>query len=382
MKPSQPMQVISRRLTSPRAPSTPPQSEHAPDKVDEKTPGSLSSREESAGTPTPREERRKTERKRGGEPVMDTGDWRIQLRPDSRKRIVDKIYVQEGLQELKKFAIRFEEKIYTTATNQYDYLRKISLEMLSMEIRSQNTMPTAPMDPTASHSMPPEVQNQGLFLPILLSTDQSQARQQLVSQNMQNCMASNGVQSYAGLQTALPPVSGVTQTIPNTVVQNPNMQSIPGVSQNSVGNSMGQGIPSTMFVNSQRQMPASLDSTAQTGHAKGADWQEEIYQKVISLIYCSLDGVHYAIVLQDFNGKRRPIFAEQFYNEKLVTDVLKTGVKEWLRVHGDHVKIEAVEKAITQIMMGEEAEEMSSRAKKRPGRLLKKVDLHAPISML
>jgi hypothetical protein len=29
----------------------------------------------------------------------------------------------------------------------------------------------------------------------------------------------------------LPPVSGVTQTIPNTVVQNPNMQSIPGVSQ-------------------------------------------------------------------------------------------------------------------------------------------------------
>jgi len=62
MKPSQPMQVITRRLTSPRAPSTPPQSEHAPDKVDEKTPGS---REESAGTPTAREERRKTERERG-----------------------------------------------------------------------------------------------------------------------------------------------------------------------------------------------------------------------------------------------------------------------------------------------------------------------------
>jgi hypothetical protein len=79
---------------------------------------------------------------------------------------------------------------------------------------------------------------------------------------------------------------------------------------------------------------------------------------------------------------RRPIFAEQFYNEKLVTDVLKTGVKEWFRVHGDHVKSEAVEKAINQIMMGEEAEEMSSGAKKRPGRLLKKVDLLAPISML
>ena len=47
-----------------------------------------------------------------------------------------------------------------------------------------------------------------------------------------------------------------------------------------------------------------------------------------------------------------------------MTDVLKTWVKEWLRVHGDHVKSEAVEKAITQIMMGEEAEEMRSRAKK------------------
>jgi hypothetical protein len=35
------------------------------------------------------------------------------------------------------------------------------------------------------------------------------------------------------------------------------MQSIPGVSQNSVGNSMGQGIPSTMFANSQRQMPGN-----------------------------------------------------------------------------------------------------------------------------
>ncbi|KAJ6932309.1 hypothetical protein NC651_007900 [Populus alba x Populus x berolinensis] len=69
--------------------------------------------------------------------------------------------------------------------------------------------------------MPPEVQNPGLFLPILLSTDQSQ-----------------------------------------------------------------------------RQMRASLDSTAQTGHAKGADWQEEIYQ------ICSLDGVHVCHSLARFQWKR------------------------------------------------------------------------------
>ncbi|XP_061981613.1 mediator of RNA polymerase II transcription subunit 15a-like isoform X1 [Populus nigra] len=88
----------------------------------------------------------------GGEPVIDMGDWRIQLQPDSRKRIVDKILEilkrhlpfssQEGLQELKKIAVRFEEKIYSAATNQSDYLRKISLKMLTMETRSQNTIPT------------------------------------------------------------------------------------------------------------------------------------------------------------------------------------------------------------------------------------------------
>jgi len=27
----------------------------------------------------------------GGEPVMDTGDWRTQLQPDSRQRIVNKM---------------------------------------------------------------------------------------------------------------------------------------------------------------------------------------------------------------------------------------------------------------------------------------------------
>ncbi|KAG6780296.1 hypothetical protein POTOM_013150 [Populus tomentosa] len=102
--------------------------------------------------------------------------------------------------------------------------------------------------------MPPQVHNQGQSLPISLPTNQSQACQQL-SQNMQNSMSSNEVQSSAGLQSAMPSVSGLTQTISNTVGQNANMQSISGVSQNPVGNSMGQGIPSNMFVNSQRQMP-------------------------------------------------------------------------------------------------------------------------------
>jgi hypothetical protein len=39
---------------------------------------------------------------------MDTGDWRIQLQPDSRKRIVDKMYVQ--VLQNSKFFIYMKEK--------------------------------------------------------------------------------------------------------------------------------------------------------------------------------------------------------------------------------------------------------------------------------
>ncbi|KAK9286495.1 hypothetical protein L1049_014893 [Liquidambar formosana] len=62
-----------------------------------------------------------------------------------------------------------------------------------------------------------------------------------------------------------------------------------------------------------------------------------------------------------------PIFAEQFFNEKLITEILKIGVgvgaQQWVRLVGDYVKREAIEKAVKAIMVGEKAEEMRSRAK-------------------
>ncbi|XP_039138381.1 mediator of RNA polymerase II transcription subunit 15a-like [Dioscorea cayenensis subsp. rotundata] len=82
----------------------------------------------------------------GGDPPA--GDWRTQLQSKARQRIVNKVMetlerhlpipASEGLNELKKIAVRFEEKIYTAAMSQIDYLRKISLKMLSMEIKTQN----------------------------------------------------------------------------------------------------------------------------------------------------------------------------------------------------------------------------------------------------
>ncbi|XP_054777921.1 probable UDP-glucosyl transferase 73B6 [Prosopis cineraria] len=62
-----------------------------------------------------------------------------------------------------------------------------------------------------------------------------------------------------------------------------------------------------------------------------------------------------------------PVYAEQFYNEKLVSEVLKigvpVGVTKWARVMGDDsIKWEAIEKAVNRGMQGEEAEEMRNRA--------------------
>ncbi|XWS20489.1 hypothetical protein CRYUN_Cryun31cG0105300 [Craigia yunnanensis] len=200
-----------------------------------------------------------------GEPTMETGDWRTQLQPVSRQRIVNKILDTlkrhlpfsgpGGLNELRKIAVRFEEKIFTAASSQPDYLRRISLKMLTMENKSQNTIPntgnnSSPPD-LGSQGMQNQVHSQGQSIPIPLQSNQSQARQQLLPQNVPNNMATAGVQSSAGLQSGMPSVSGLTQNpMPNVVGQNSNMQSISGISQNS----LGQGMSSNIFANQQRQM--------------------------------------------------------------------------------------------------------------------------------
>ncbi|XP_073025818.1 scopoletin glucosyltransferase-like [Primulina eburnea] len=59
--------------------------------------------------------------------------------------------------------------------------------------------------------------------------------------------------------------------------------------------------------------------------------------------------------------------AEQFFNEKLVTDVLKTGVsvgnKIWRKVGSEGVASASVSMAVRRVMIGEEAEEIRCRAK-------------------
>lgn len=63
-----------------------------------------------------------------------------------------------------------------------------------------------------------------------------------------------------------------------------------------------------------------------------------------------------------------PMYGEQFYNAKFLTDIVKigvgVGVQTWIGMGGgEPVKKEVIEKAVRRIMVGQEAEEMRNRAK-------------------
>ncbi|KAJ0970363.1 hypothetical protein J5N97_023240 [Dioscorea zingiberensis] len=170
----------------------------------------------------------------GGDPPA--GDWRSQLQPESRHRIVNKIMetlqrhlpipASEGLTELKKIAVRFEEKIHTAATSQTDYLRKISLKMLSMETKTQNPQAINPssMNPAvgnqsvdaASVGIQSQVGNQGQSLPIV---NQSSLQQPHLAQNLTNNTPSASMQVSSGLRLLCHPCPECLNPLYPTVMQ-------------------------------------------------------------------------------------------------------------------------------------------------------------------
>ncbi|KAK6791664.1 hypothetical protein RDI58_010745 [Solanum bulbocastanum] len=80
--------------------------------------------------------------------AMDSGDWRTQLPSGSRERILCLYGKKEltmhilslGKTENRslKIAVKFEQKVYNAATSQEDFLRKITIKMLTMEIKSKD----------------------------------------------------------------------------------------------------------------------------------------------------------------------------------------------------------------------------------------------------
>ncbi|XP_024985083.1 mediator of RNA polymerase II transcription subunit 15a-like isoform X3 [Cynara cardunculus var. scolymus] len=142
-----------------------------------------------------------------------------------------------------------------------DYMRKISIKLLAMENRAANPIANSLQSNSAGNSANPsdpgsqgmqQVNNQGQSL------NHPQAGQQILPPSIHNNIASSGGQGSAGISSALQPGSSLSQsTMPIISGQNSGLQNIQNISRvqpNSVGNSMGQGIPSNNFV-SQRQIP-------------------------------------------------------------------------------------------------------------------------------
>ncbi|OMP01458.1 putative transcription cofactor [Corchorus olitorius] len=184
---------------------------------------------------------------------MDTVDWRSQMSLDSRKRIIAHLIQklektipfsgQSGLIELKQIAA--------------DYLRRISEKLHAIlegkfKKAAQDKGNKSEPSPTDSQSMQQQnqIHSQGQIIPILKESNQSQACQQLLPQNVQNNMASSGFQS------------GMPRPVNNFGGQNMQIN-ISGFSQNS----MGQGMPSHIYSIQPRQMQGVQQNNAGQGNA-------------------------------------------------------------------------------------------------------------------
>ncbi|WOL11985.1 mediator of RNA polymerase II transcription subunit 15a [Canna indica] len=193
-----------------------------------------------------------------------SADWRTEFPHESRQKIVDKITntlkrhlsipASDGSNELQQIAIQFENKIYTAAANQNDYLRKISMKMLSMESKSQQSAPINPstsnntvtnQNPSESASLGIQSQpnNQG-------QSSLSIPSQQLLPQNIQN-NTSVTASSPANLPSAVP-ITGLSQSAISSVSQSSSLQTMPGT--NTANNTLGKTAVSDIYANVQRQI--------------------------------------------------------------------------------------------------------------------------------
>ncbi|VAI81520.1 unnamed protein product [Triticum turgidum subsp. durum] len=158
----------------------------------------------------------------------------------------------DGVNELQKIAVRFEEKIYTAATNQSDYLRKISLKMLSMETKTQQAAGNAQVIPNQNNStpgLPSEGSNQAQPSAIPLMSQQ-QARQP----NTTSVQASS--------------LTNIGQNLPG-VNQTSTMQNVSVMPQNTMNNGLAQGTSQDIYA-AQRQM---------AGRQQQQQSQQLIYQQ-------------------------------------------------------------------------------------------------------
>ncbi|KAJ4785038.1 mediator of RNA polymerase II transcription subunit 15a-like protein [Rhynchospora pubera] len=212
-------------------------------------------------------------------------DWRSQLQPDARQRIVNKIMdtlrrhispsAPDGLNELHKIAVRFEEKIYSAATSQPDYLRKISLKMLSMETKTQ---------PGLNPALPNQNRiNPGVGIMSQQQTGPNPSQSLTMPHSMNEPPALN--------QQQQPPLSQGSPNIPSSVgglngaTNNPPM-SRPSMSNNNPMSvpggtgGLGGSLTTDMYSNNQRrQQPQQLSSQDQILYQQELAMRQKLQQQ-------------------------------------------------------------------------------------------------------
>ncbi|XP_062175193.1 mediator of RNA polymerase II transcription subunit 15a-like isoform X4 [Alnus glutinosa] len=225
---------------------------------------------------------------------MEASDWRAKVLPESRKKIVVKIIEtlkecvpsskRNDLPDIKKLAESFEEKTYAAAKDENEYIMRISLKLMNVrEISSRTVLfnssqsrPSCSGETPEPHGIQSQVDKHGQSLNPH-STNHSQHQ---LSRNAENNIVSSGI--YASLPSAQPPLSDLTVTaMPNAVTEVSNLQTTSGISRNSVGNSVGQGMYSDFSPNNLIQVQGrqhSLQVVTQQNHQRPQKLLQDSYQ--------------------------------------------------------------------------------------------------------
>ncbi|KAJ3692835.1 hypothetical protein LUZ60_011930 [Juncus effusus] len=122
---------------------------------------------------------------------QSTADWRLQLRPEARRRILNNLMdtlkrhvpSPECLDKLQQLAARFEEKIYNESFSQAEYLRRISHKILSIDKNRHGLQ----IDPASNSN--PNLQNQNCMDPGLGGTQSLAGMNQSVPAGAQSLTA-------------------------------------------------------------------------------------------------------------------------------------------------------------------------------------------------
>ncbi|CAI9284764.1 unnamed protein product [Lactuca saligna] len=296
-----------------------------------------------------------------GDSSMESSDWRAELQEDLRERMVNRIldamkmHLQvsgdEGLQELRKVAVSFEEKIYATATSQSDYMRKTCFKILTIETRSQNPMPDAnsvnnsdpaSLDSTNGEDWQEEVYEKIKIMKDLYLQDLNDMHQKVVRKLQQHdslpqqsnneqleklksfknmlerFMAFLQIQKHNILVNYKDKLSTYEKQIIHIITSNlrkpaatqqpppqplpppPHMHSVQqnismngSLQQNSVNGTAAQQVNINPLV--------SHNGIAQTGNENDGDWQEEVYRKIKAmkdLYLLDLNDMHHKILVK------------------------------------------------------------------------------------